>query len=719
MAKVNKVFGAFFNGVSEQNPELALDNQCREMINCIPDLVRGIKKRPPANLILSETVANNPDVISSYIFHSYDRGENDEEYIMMATGDATNPIRVLNSAGAEMNVEYDPTDAAALKLYLDSPRLRALTVQDRTWLFNRNAVVSIDTSQTSPLAPNYDKEAFYWIKRGSGDRYNPFNYAVYLDGVTFSVDPDKPSQGGTSPTDPPTGAEDSDVAASLLAARINADANWTCEVNGSILKITRSNGADFTFSSWDSWGNQASEGWKGSVNKITDLPKDMPFTGVFVEIKGTDTSSFTDYFVKWNGSSWEESIDPRANRGQLSNMPVKMDRTSLVNGVATFTISKIDWSTPRVGNEDNNPDPSFVGQRVADMFFYKNRLGIASSDSITLTETANYTNFYTSTAVDIVDTDVIDVTVSTNQASNIYFAKPFNNSLYIFTKYAQYELSHEGGFSPTTVSIENVTNYPMKTDVEPVVMNNSLYFVSVSHNRQQIREYVKADNLSVQGVDLNLATPTYLKKPITKIIADGVVGAVMACTYDGTVYLYSYKDDGSQRVQSAWSTWTFFPDVENPNFEWISLGNFVGVWYKTPNFYAYHGLYLDDDGVTNRFDTTYDYGTDTMVDKSYKSSILLPDYYPQLTGVRTPLNKVLIKRVVIEGDGQFDSDVYRKDYDVTYTKSHTLSMADNDLYVNSKAGNVDITIYDDSDNDFTISSVVVESLFTPTSKEMR
>ena len=716
MAKINKVYGAFFNGVSQQNPELALDNQCKEMINCMPDVVRGIKKRPPAVLTEHQDITTNPEMATSYVFHSYDRGENNEEYIMMGTGSATDPVRVFNSAGTQMTVTYEAADATEIKNYLASTALRGLTVQDRTWLFNKDATVSLDYAATSPLAATYDRAAYYWIKRGSGDRYNPFNYAVYIDGITFAVDPDKPA---SDVLDPPTGAEDSDVAAALLNTKINASGTYNSVRRGSILKITRADGGDFSFSSWDSWGNQASEGWKGSVNKITDLPKDMPFSNVYVEVTGDENNTFTNYFVKWNGSSWEECIDPKADRGQLSNMPVKMDRVSLVGGIATFHISKIDWDTPRVGNEENNPDPSFVGQHVQDMFFYKNRLGIASHDSVVLSEAAAYTNFYVTTALDTVDTDVVDVTVSTNQASNIYYAKPFNNSLYIFTKYAQYELVHDGAFAPSAVSIENVTNYPMKVDVEPVVMNNSLYFVSVSNNRQQLREYVKGDNLSVSGVDLNLATPTYMDKPIIKLIVDGVVGIVLACTNDGIVYVYSFKDDGQQRIQSAWSTWEFFPDVATTTFEWISLGNLVGIVYKTADIYTYHVLYLDDKNTDNRYDVTYDYATSANVNVAYKASILLPDYYPQITTVRTPLNKVLIKRVVIEGDGAFNSDVYRKDYDVTYTKQHDLSLADGDFYVNSKVDNVDITIYDNSANDFTISSVVVESLYRPTSREMR
>lgn len=817
MPKINKVYPPFFNGVSQQKPELILDNQCPAMDNCVPDLVQGLTKRPPAVFQSVRDLNTNPELEDARVFHTYDRGEDDEEYIMVATSNPDDPVYVYDKYGTQMTVEYQSQHEAAIKAYLVENSLRALTVQDRTWVYSTIAEVALDYDETEPLNDNYDHEGFFWLKRGSGDRYNPYNYAVYLDGLTYAVNPLKTASTAANPV---VGAEDTNVAALDLANKINGitplyshgslslDANtsqahsfyvgtgltitgnevivpdsspqgsynyeysvtvvgtpsydsvtgmytitldnnsesvlassgaheewisatvdvkvfyarntsFQAEQEGSLLRITRTDGADFTYSSWDSWGDQASEGWKGSVNKITDLPNDMPFDDVFVEITGSANNEFTDYFVQWNGSSWEECLDPKADRGMLTNMPVKLDRTSIQAGIATFRFNIIEWSLPRVGNLDNNPDPSIVGYTIQDMFFYKNRLGFASEDSVVLSETANYTNFYVTTALDIVDTDMIDITISTNQASKIYYAKPFNNSLYIFTKYAQYELIAEGVFGPSTVSLNNTTNYPMATDVEPVVVNDSLFFISNTDNRQQLREYINTETLKVKGVDLNISTPTYLTKPIKSLVADGVLGYVICCTDENTVYLYNFKEDGQQRIQSAWNTWTVFDGftVRPNSYEYFELGSSLLVICKTQNDYRYHRLHLDYAAENGREDTTSDGVTPTVY--PYEASVVLPDYYPQLNGVRTPKNKMLIKKVTIEGEGSFNADVYRKDYNTTFTKASTGSLADLDLHVASKVGNVTITIKDSSADDFVISSIVVEGLFSPTSREMK
>lgn len=808
--KIHKVYPSFYNGVTEQPPELSLDNQCKEMINCVPDIVKGLHRRPPANFVttITETYPN------SKLFHTYDRGEDNEEYLMFQTGDSGNPLHIINKQGVAQSVVYSDD---SVKTYLNG-KLKGLTVQDRTWIINKDVKVTIDNTDHTELAPDYDKEAFYWLKRGSGDKYNPYNYAVYLDGVTYACNPDKP---GSSTTDPATGFEDSDYAATYLGNLINAQSHNTrfyAIVNGSIIKIKKgllaslvstgqsivtydinyskiliaddtagtnavyykmSSGIerynaqvrigmghkimtstgykslsdvtavpgttydtytfvvnyyndsnnnfyasytrkiqkyydeiDFTFDSWDSWGNEASEGWKGKVNRLTDLPKDFPWVDTYVEITGDNSDNFTAYYVKWNGSSWEETRHPTEIRGYLTNMPIKIDRTSL----GTFTVSQETWSLPRVGNLDNNPDPSFVNEKLVDIFFYKNRFGIASSTSVVLTEAANYVNFYVKTALDIIDTDPIDLAVVSDKASSLHYVKPFNNSLFVFSGTNQFEITSSGALTPTTVAVDVVTTYPMAVDVEPIVMNNSLFFISTTGGKQQLREYIKNEKLTVEGVDLNIATPNYLQQPITKLIVNGVLGFVICCTSSNIVYVYNYKDNAGERIQSAWSKWVLLEGLNTTidSFKYSLIDCYLVVLCKTSTEHRYHLLDLTDIYNNNKIDISL-----SNTEYPIVSTIKLPDYYPHVGSIGTPKDKMLLKKLIVEGIGTFDAVVYRKDYDKSFVKSHNLSFNDLDMHIASKVGNVDISIVDNTINDFSISSIILEGLYSPTSKEKR
>ena len=93
--KIHKVYPPFYNGISEQINELSNDTYCRDMINCVPDIVKGINRRPPLIYKTDFIKPNN----TFKLFHSYDKSDRDESYIMFYTGSSVEPIYVVDSNG--------------------------------------------------------------------------------------------------------------------------------------------------------------------------------------------------------------------------------------------------------------------------------------------------------------------------------------------------------------------------------------------------------------------------------------------------------------------------------------------------------------------------------------------------------------------------------------------------------------------------------------------
>ena len=67
----------------------------------------------------------------------------------------------------------------------------------------------------------------------------------------------------------------------------------------------------------------------------------------------------------------------------------------------TFTLDALNsssafggWSSKEVGDEYSNPNPSFVGQGISNMFFFANRLGFLSEDAVILSQPGDYFNFF-------------------------------------------------------------------------------------------------------------------------------------------------------------------------------------------------------------------------------------------------------------------------------------------------------------------------------------
>lgn len=694
MAKVQKVYPAFYNGVSQQAPELVLDNQCRDMVNCIPDLIEGISKRPPA---LYNRYNSTYDLSKAKVIHTYDRGDGVESYIFVYTGLYDTPLAVFDVNGNEKTVTLNSTNATAIKAYMANT-IRGLTVQDRTYLVNTAKKVTT-TANIPALSSTYDRTAYYWIKQSSGTSDYSYRYAVYLNGTLFQ-------QTGTA----------SDTVISALALAINTAGVFTATAKGSMMSIVKNDGADFTFSYWDSYSEQASFGWKGSVNKLSDLPKDFAFTTAYVEIVGNNTDQFTVYYVKWDEGTWRECRDPKLVGNSFTNLPLYVDRQP----DGSFLVNIITLEDREVGNTDNNPDPSFANSYIKDILFFKNRLGLATTDNVVLSRVGDYYNFYSKTALDVLDTDPIDVAIASNKASQIQFVTPFQSSLFIFTNEGQFELTSDGYLSPTKVSIDLTSSYPISPLCSPVPINNSLLFISKSNNRQQLREMIKDENtLTSKAVDLNITTPTYMEDTIVKIVANSTLGVNICCTNTNVVYVYKYADDGANRIQSAWCKWEFF-DIPTATFEYDLIGNNLLIIYKHNGKYVYHTLDLTKYLTSSFEDTTIDTTTLEEIVYPYRASMLLPIWYPKRVALGNAKDKMLLKQVKIQGEGQFSFDTYRKDYNYTYTKTHTdSSIKDLDVHINSRVDMCDMLLYDDTESDFKITSIIYDGLYTPRTQEIK
>lgn len=797
MPKIEKTFPSPYGGISEQSTELMLDTQCVDMVNCIPDVVLGTQRRNGTKF-----VGKNELGLGDKVFHFYDRGEGEEVYFMCLEDSTTNPIRVFKPNGEEQTVSYQ--DASLVHSYLsNSPlALRAITVQDRTFIVNTKKQVGITIVDTPDIL--YDRPAYYWLSRSSNDVNNKYNYAVYLDGVTYQY-----------------ASEKSDTAATALAGLITAGGSGlSATAIGSLIKISKtgygttgvggglrvpydashkyvairptatgtteyvdvtlcdttvtpveqtlcykmtvqnyyienviggtttwktfaeleplgssinfkyysklgsnyvdpqvrtldvivnSNGA-FTFSYWDSWGSQASFGWQGKVQKLSDLPSEVGFSNVIVNVTGNDSNSFTDYYLKYDGSTWVETRNPQDNRGTFTNMPIYIDRLS----DGTFNVGFIDWESSHVGDLTTNPTPSFVNNYINDIVFYKNRLGFSSSSAVTLSETGGYYNFYPKTVLEVLDDDPIDLSIPSGEATFIYYLIPYQKYLFMFTQYAQYALTDKGtSFSPNTVSIDLISSIPIDVNVRPIRANSSLYFLSkIGSNKRQLREYKYYDDtLIADGINLSVQTPNLLPS-IKSMTMDSSLGYIVLVPEEDrrTLYIYKFLEQGKDKVQSAFFKFTFNFDIN----EYVKINDNT-LFVITQN--NDNSILLGIDLSQNN-DTKVDIIDDIGTLKTYISYFTLPKWNIKTVSLETSNDLVVVKRLKINGVGKFNVGVYRKDYNTTYYKTYdSNSTVEQSASILGKNKYVDITISSYENEQFRVDSMILQGMYTQTNKE--
>lgn len=309
---------------------------------------------------------------------------------------------------------------------------------------------------------------------------------------------------------------------------------------------------------FDGYNNQAAFGILKSVQKFTNLPATAP-DGYLVKIVGEEGSNTDDYYVKYSAEEkvWKECARPNLkNHFDTSTLPHVLVREA----DGTFTFRRAEWEARDIGDEDSNPIPSFIGQTINDVFYHRNRLGFLSGENVILTRSANFFNFWMTSATKVQDTDPIDLAVSDNTISTLYNAVTFDTDLILFSREAQFMLSADGILTPTSANLSPaVTHYEASLKAKPVNAGRNVYFVAERAKYTTVREFfTAADNTDAKDVqDITSHVPNYIPNGVYKIIPSTVENVMLYLTEgdETAIYVYKYLFIDSQRVQAAWSKW--------------------------------------------------------------------------------------------------------------------------------------------------------------------
>ena len=178
MANITQTIDSLTAGISQQPDETKIPGQVRDMTNALPDITQGLMKRPAGKFV--STLSNS--TTDGKWFHYY-RDEN-EQYIgqvakngvvrMWACVEVKDPNgSTIHQAGAEVTVVNGIGNNTYLT-HTGTEDIQTLTLNDFTYLTNRNVITAMDPNVTEP-AGNYTKEVFIELKTISYAKQYSFN----------------------------------------------------------------------------------------------------------------------------------------------------------------------------------------------------------------------------------------------------------------------------------------------------------------------------------------------------------------------------------------------------------------------------------------------------------------------------------------------------------------------------------------------------------------
>lgn len=384
----------------------------------------------------------------------------------------------------------------------------------------------------------------------------------------------------TTPANTETGPLDISAIVSNLVAAINSLDNYSAAPVGNVIVITRDDGRDFNLQTRGGTADTALYGLKDSVNDISRLPPQC-VDGLVLKVANSSDSDADDYFVKFQteGSipgqgSWIETVKPGVPTDlNAGTMPHVLERNS--DGIFEFRplTQEYDennyWAPRDAGDEKTNPNPTFVGKKIRDAVFYMNRLGFLADESIVLSQAGDYFNFFQGSAIAVSDADPIDMGVSTTKPAKLKAAVGTPAGLLLFAENSQFLLkSQDVAFGPSTVKMDEITNYAYRSDVKPVETGVSILFPTSAATFTKVFE-LSVDSLNSRPLisENTRIVPEYIPPDLKWCHAVPNSSLVLMGTGDNRVYSFKFYNTGNERNLAGWTRWEFNADVKMAQFD--------------------------------------------------------------------------------------------------------------------------------------------------------
>lgn len=655
MSLVSSAIPNLVNGVSQQPYVQRLISQGEKQVNGYSSLVEGLRKRPPT--VHLAKLANAP-LPSAYI-HTINRSAT-EQYTVIFDGTS---LQVFAMDGSPRTVHF-PNGTSYLTSASPQATFTATTVADFTFVINKNMTVSALSSDPVPTRPF---EALIWFR--SGNYRTTYSVAVNGRGVTLSTADSSNAinqagidtvymcsvftEGLVNPGSPSILGLPSE---SVAVSGTSLSGFSTVSQIGSTIYLAST--TDFTASVFDGQGGIDIVLSKGVVQTFADLPA-QAVNGVLMEIEGQgNDGTNSNYFVQYSalsgvpfGGVWNEVAKPGELRTlDPSTMPYQLVR----NSDGTFTFEQATWAKRAAGALSVCPLPSFVGQTLNGVFFYQNRLGLLGGENVVMSRTASPFDFTRATALQLLDTDPIDIGSTSTQPSVLKAAVPFEGSLLLFSDLVQFQLGFTNILSPNTVSITPATAFFANLQASPVSAGSNVYFAFSRGSFLGIREYYLDGAGRVDDAnDITSNVPSYIPgNPLRLTVATNESCLVALADGDQTsLWVYRYYWSQGSKLQSSWSQWQFAATDTILNAEFIQNNLYLVVSRAD-------GVYLEFINIQpGELETGQDFlvhldrkVTSSLVTHSYNSTTKLTT----LTFPYAPADWTQVHVVAWTGDATYD-----------------------------------------------------------------
>lgn len=547
MSLISQAIKNLKGGISQQPDILRYSDQGAQQVNCFSSEVEGLQKRPPS--VHMSRLGDTHALGVLPLCHTINRDET-EQYAAFFTG---HDIRIVDLRTGHWQTTQAPNGWGYVTSSQPREDLRMVTVADYTFIINKRVVPQYGTDKTPQY---YDPEKHGLVVCNGGQYGKTFN--IWVNGSIVA----------TYKT--PIGneiehAEQIDIRYILTKLKESFDANmssagWACNLMQGYLWIQAPGPVALSqLKTEDGYNGKLLSAIRRDVQKTEDLPVDAP-PNYQVRVNGNATTGQDDFWVRFDGDRevWVEMAAPNVVCDYAdSTMPHILVR----RGDGVFEFKQADWTPRKSGDDDTNPYPSFMEEPIADIFFFRNRLGFLAGENVILSEAGSYFNFFPPSVATSSDSDPIDVAVSTNKISILKYAVPFAEELLLWADHNQFVLGADGILTPTSVKLDLTTEFEVSDNARPYGIGRGVYFVSPRARFSAVRRYYAVQDVTQvkNAEDISAHVPSYIPNGVFKMTGSSTENFLSVLTEGAPhcVYIYKFLYLNEEIAQQSWSHWDF------------------------------------------------------------------------------------------------------------------------------------------------------------------
>ena len=571
MVVVSKAIPTLLRGVSQAADLMKQPDHADIQDNADSNPVLGLTKRSGLQFVTS--LSNS--TLGNVHIQTINRDANEQYVAIFSNGN----VKVYELDGTELTVNK-PDGTAYLNTSTPRSVIKTVTIADFTFVVNTSITAAMD----SALSAGTDTQAIVFINQATSKT----TYTVTVDGntVTKNTDGDDPLSTDT-------------VATSLRNSLNSALTGFTIAQNGPVLHIKKNDGSNFSIDGSDTQGDTKMTIIKDTVQRFTDLPNVSP-NGYIVEVKGDEDTNFDNYYVKFvtnNGGAfeegqWEETVESGITfKFDYATMPhvlirqadgnfrfARVDGDTYTAGGQSFDLPK--WGERTVGDLISAPNPSFIGNKINNVFFFRNRLGFLAGDNVILSRVSEFFNFFPETVISVLDSEPIDVAASHTKVAVLKSAVTIGEKLILFSEQTQFVLtSSADNLTPKTANVLVATEFESSADANPVGSGTSIYFLTKKGSFAGVREYIIQGNQQIRdAANTTIHVPRLIPSGIYKMAVSNNQDILVLLGTDNPNKLYVNRwlyGDGFAKQLNAWFTFTINPNRSILNVDFIGTDLFA------------------------------------------------------------------------------------------------------------------------------------------------